>query len=272
MALAIPLKRERNVLLLTLLALAAGAWVIVVWQSMTGGGPASGASTASVLTMGMGIALFLAVWVAMMAAMMFPAAAPMILVYARLQSARRSTGRAYVPTAFFVGAYMLVWAAAGALAFAGALAVGALADRVPWLQANGPRLAGGVLILAGLYQLSPLKAVCLRHCRSPLAFVIDHWRDGRGGAVVMGLQHGAFCFGCCWLLFVLLFPLGVMNVAAMGALTVVVFVEKSTAFGMRIARLLGIVLVGYGIAVVVIPWLLPGAAGGGTMGMSGMHM
>lgn len=270
MPLAVPLKRERNVLLVTLLALAAGAWVIVVWQSLSGGGPASGTSTASALTMGMGIALFLAIWVAMMAAMMFPAAAPMILVYARLQSGRKSAGKPYVPTAFFVGSYLLVWAAAGALAFAGALGVGALADRVPWLHDNGPRLAGGVLILAGLYQLTPLKARCLRQCRTPLSFVINHWRDGRGGALVMGLQHGAFCFGCCWLLFVLLFPLGVMNLAAMGVLTVIIFAEKSTAFGMRIAQGLGVALVAYGIAVTMLPWLLPGGGGVGTMGMGTM--
>lgn len=270
MAVAVTLKRERNVLLFVLLALAAGAWAIVVWQSLTGGGPAAGSSTASILTMGMGGALFLAIWLAMMAAMMFPAAAPMVLVFARVQSTRRSEGRAYTPTAIFVAGYLLVWAAAGLVAFAGALLVGALADRIPWLEMNGPRISGGVLIFAGIYQFTPLKAMCLRKCRSPLSFLLDHWRDGNSGSFLMGLKHGAYCFGCCWLLFVLLFPLGIMNVAAMGALALVIFAEKSTAWGMRIARVLGVLLIAYGVAVIVAPALLPGAPGmAPSMGMGG---
>src|SRR5690242_19564077 len=124
--------------------------------------------------MGMGAALFMAMWVAMMAAMMFPTAAPKVLTFARVQAGRRSTGRAYVPTAFFVVSYLVVWAVGGALALAVALGVGALADHVPWLMANGARISGGLLIVAGLYQLCPLKAMCLRHCRTPLAFLLDH--------------------------------------------------------------------------------------------------
>jgi predicted metal-binding membrane protein len=113
--------------------------------------------------------------------------------------------------------------------------------------------------------------MCLRNCRSPLSFVLDHWRDGGSGSFLMGLQHGAYCFGCCWLLFVLLFPLGLMNVAAMGALTLVIFSEKSTAWGARLAWLLGGLLIAYGIAVVIAPWLLPGAPGvGPSMGMGAM--
>jgi predicted metal-binding membrane protein len=271
MATAIPLKRERNVLLFVLLALAAGAWTIVVWQSLTGGAAPSGGGTASILTMGMGGVLFLAIWVAMMAAMMFPAAAPMVMMFARVQSTRRAAGRAYTPTAIFVAGYLLVWATAGLFAFAGAVLVGGLADRVPWLQMNGPRISGGVLILAGLYQLTPLKAACLGKCRSPLSFVLTHWRDGNSGSFRMGLQHGAYCFGCCWLLFVLLFPLGLMNVAAMGALALLIFAEKSTAWGGRIASVLGIVLIAYGIAVVIAPWLLPGTPGvGPSMGAGAM--
>ncbi len=256
---AIALKRERNVLLAALLTLAAGAWAVLLWQSYSGPSPPPGAGSASMLTMGMGITLFIAIWIAMMAAMMFPTAAPMILIFARMQSVRRDSGRAYVPTSLFVASYVLLWSAAGALAFFGALAAGSLADRTEWLGGNGPRVAGVMIALAGLYQLTPLKAVCLRQCRSPFTFVLTHWRDGRRGAVRMGLEHGMYCLGCCWLLFVLLFPLGIMNIAAMGAITAVIFIEKSTAWGMRVARGLGFALLGYGIAVVAVPWLLPGS-------------
>jgi len=264
------LKRERNLLLGVLLVLASAAWAILIWQSSTMGS-GSGGGTASILTMGMGVAIFLAMWIAMMAAMMFPTAAPMVLMYARVQSSRRAKGGAYVPAGFFVVSYLLVWAAAGALAYLGALAVGALADHVPWLQQNGARISGGVLVLAGLYQLSPLKAVCLRQCRSPMSFVLTHWREGRRGAVAMGLRHGAYCVGCCWLLFVLLFPLGIMNLAAMGALTIVIFLEKSTAWGARLAQVFGFALLVYGAIVISTPAALPGSPGmiGGMGGMSG---
>ena len=263
---SVPLRRERNLILGALLLLAAGAWAVVAWQGQAGPSVAAGAGTAVVLLGGMGFALFTAMWVAMMAAMMFPTAAPMTLMFARVQASRRASGRAYVRTAYFVGAYLAVWAAAGVVAFVAATAIGGVADRSPWLLTNGPRITGGLIVLAGLYQLSPLKAVCLRTCRSPMAFVVDHWHDGRGGSLLMGVQHAGYCLGCCWLLFVLLFPLGVMNLAVMGAITAVVFVEKSTPWGMRIAWVLGLALVAFGVLVAVEPASLPGGA---MMTMSG---
>ena len=239
------------------LGLAGVSWVVAVRQM---NGMDMGAAT----QLG-SFAFFIALWVAMMAAMMFPTAAPMTLMFARLQSSRRDAGRPYVPTAFFVSAYLALWGAAGALAFLSATLIGRLADQSPYLLTNGPRITGGIIILAGLYQLSPLKAVCLRTCRSPLSFILNHWRDGRRGSVVMGVQHASYCLGCCWLLFVLLFPLGIMNLAAMGVITALIFAEKSTPWGMRIASWLGVALVAFGIAVAVVPSSLPG----GTM-MMGM--
>ena len=260
----VALTRQRNLILATLLALAAGSWGILAWQSYAGPSPSPSGGTASVLTMGMAIPLFMGMWVAMMAAMMFPTAAPMTLMFARLQSSRRDAGTPYVPTAFFVTSYLALWVAAGALAFLAATLIGRLADQSPWLRTNGPRITGGIIILAGLYQLSPLKAVCLRTCRSPVSFILNHWRDGRRGSMVMGVQHAAYCLGCCWLLFVLLFPLGIMNLAAMGVITALIFAEKSTPWGMRIANWLGVGLVVFGIVVAVLPSSLPG----GTMMMS----
>jgi predicted metal-binding membrane protein len=121
--------------------------------------------------------------------------------------------------------------------------------------------AGGVLlVLAGVYQVTPLKDVCLRQCRTPMSFVMTRWRDGRGGAVRMGFLHGVYCMGCCWLLFVILVPLGVMNVAAMAAVAALVFAEKVLPVGKAVSYLAGVVLVVYGVAVMANPALLPTVA------------
>ncbi len=249
------LARERTLILGTLLLLAAACWAVVIWQAAGGGG--MGAS----LTMGMGAPLFLATWVAMMAAMMFPASAPMILAFARVHAARRERGRPFVPVWIFAGAYLLVWAGAGLIAYLLATGADALADRSPWLMDHAARIGGVVLILAGLYQLSPLKDRCLSRCRTPLSFIASSWREGRGGAVRMGLEHGCYCLGCCWLLFALLFPLGVMNVAAMAALTVLVFAEKALPFGRPLVYAVAVALVLWGIAVIVWPAALPTTLG-----------
>ena len=251
-----PLPRERNLILASLLVLAAAGWALLIWQAARpGDGMAMG------LTMGLGAPLFLAMWVAMMVAMMFPTAAPMILTFARVHAGKRQRGQAYVPTWVFVGAYLLIWTLFGALAYL--LAVGAerLAGRSMWLMENAARLGGVVLVLAGLYQLSPLKRACLTKCRSPLDFLLTSWRDGYGGAFRMGLEHGLYCLGCCWLLFVILFPLGVMNVAAMVVITALIFAEKSLPAGRRIGQVAAAALIAYGLVAVFVPTALPTMGG-----------
>src|SRR5579885_2501762 len=249
------LARQRVLILGTLLLLAAACWAVVIWQAADSG--SMGAS----LTMGMGAPLFLATWVAMMAAMMFPASAPMILAFARVHAARRERGRPFVPTWIFTGSYLLVWAGAGIVAFLLASGADRLADRSPSLMDHAARIGGALLILAGLYQLSPLKDRCLAKCRTPLSFIATSWREGRGGAVHMGIEHGGYCLGCCWLLFALLFPLGVMNVAAMAALTVLVFAEKALPFGRALALGAAAVLIIWGMVVLVWPAALPTTLG-----------
>jgi predicted metal-binding membrane protein len=113
----------------------------------------------------------------------------------------------------------------------------------------GAQAGGAILILAGIYQLSPLKHVCLAKCRSPLQFVLSSWRDGYGGAFRMGLAHGVYCLGCCWLLFLILFPLGVMNIAVMAVLTALIFAEKSLPLGQRIGQVAAGVLIVYGVVL-----------------------
>jgi predicted metal-binding membrane protein len=246
-----PLRRERNLILVLLLVLAAVAWALLMWQSAMMNNQAMG------LTMGMSAMLFIAVWIVMMVAMMFPTAAPMILVFAQVHAGKRQNRQAFVPTWVFISAYLLIWTLFGVLAYAGAVWAERLAHQVPWVMANAARLGGGVLVLAGLYQLTPLKRSCLSKCRTPLQFILSSWRDGYAGAFRMGLEHGAYCLGCCWLLFVILFPLGLMNVAVMALVTALIFAEKSFPIGQRIARLAALALIAYGVVVVVVPGTLP---------------
>jgi len=209
------------------------------------------------LTMGLSGSLFLAIWVIMMVAMMFPSAAPMILMFSRVYAGKRKQGASFVPTWIFVSAYLFIWTVFGVVAYLGALAAAAVGHSSPWLADNAARLGGALLIVGGLYQLSPLKRACLTKCRTPLGFILGSWRDGYGGSFRMGLEHGLYCLGCCWLLFVILFPLGIMNVAAMAVLTVIVYAEKSVRSGRRVAQLAAIALIAYGMVVIAIPSMLP---------------
>lgn len=245
------LHRERKVILALLLVLAAASWALLIWQSVMMNNQVMG------LTMGMGAVLFLSIWVVMMVAMMFPTAAPMILMFARVQRDKRQNGRAFVPTWVFVSAYLLIWTLFGVLAYVGAAWAERLGQQVPWLMVNAARIGGSLFVLSGLYQLSPLKHSCLAKCRTPLDFIFSSWRDGYWGSFRMGLEHGVYCLGCCWLLFVIFFPLGMMNVAAMAVVTLLIFAEKSLQGGQRIAQLAALALIAYGVLVVVVPGVLP---------------
>jgi predicted metal-binding membrane protein len=210
-------------------------------------------------TMGMGAALFLAVWVAMMTATMFPAVSPMVLMYARIAAAKRTNGKAWTPVWLFVSGYLLLWTGLGLVAYLGAVAAERLAAHVGWVDDNAARIGGGLIVVAGAYQFSRLKDRCLTECRSPLAFVMEHWRDGRGGAVAMGIHHGRHCAGCCWALMAMLFPLGMMNIAALAGVTAFIYAEKVLP-GWQIMRYVaGSALLAYGLAVLVDPSLLPGS-------------
>lgn len=246
-----PLPRERNLIIATLLVLAAAAWALIVWQSSVNDDEMMSP------TMGMAAPVFLGIWIAMMVAMMFPTAMPMILAFARMQSGKAARNQTVVSVWIFVAGYLVVWAAFGCAAFVVASAGDGLADRSMWLMDNAARIGGGVLIAAGLYQLSPLKRTCLSKCRSPMSWILSSWRDGAGGALRMGADHGIYCLGCCWLLFVILFPLGMMNIAAMALVTVLIFAEKSLAISRYAVTLAGLGLIAYGALVIAIPDVLP---------------
>ncbi len=165
-----------------------------------------------------------------------------------------------MPTWVFLLGYLIVWSLAGVVAFAFASGLDQLASHSPWLMSNTSGIGGVVLIATGLYQLSPLKNSCLGKCRTPTQFIMTSWRDGYAGALRMGIEHGAYCLGCCWLLFVLLFLFGMMNIAAMAVLTVLIFAEKVLSVGRRVSTIAGVALVAYGALVVVAPGLLPVAS------------
>jgi len=206
------------------------------------------------LTMGRSWPLFFAMWVAMMTAMMFPAAAPMIVMYGRMK--RGDT----LAVTLFTASYIALWFAFGGLAFLLGAGVEIAASRSEWVSMNWARAGGALIVFAGVYQLTPLKDVCLQHCRTPMAFVMNHWRDGRVGAARMGSVHGLYCMGCCWPLFLILIPVGVMNVAAMASVALVIFVEKVMPWGRGFGRVAAIGLITYGVLVVLRPELLPTVA------------
>jgi predicted metal-binding membrane protein len=190
--------------------------------------------------------LMFVMWAVMMAAMMIPSAAPMILMFARVNRERRKQARPYVPTAVFLAGYLTVWTAfsAAATLLQGALLEAALVS--PMMVSTSPALGGGLLLAAGVFQWTPLKRACLDHCRSPLSVIMKDWREGIGGAFVMGLRHGAYCAGCCWILMALLFVAGVMNLLWVAAISVFVLLEKAAPQGVWLGRAAGLALIAAG--------------------------
>jgi predicted metal-binding membrane protein len=192
------------------------------------------------------VVLNVAIWWVMMIGMMVPSATPMILIFSAVNRSRRARDGAFVPTAVFATGYLIAWAA---FALAASLAEWGLEQAAlisPATQRVVPTLGAGIVIAAGLYQLTPLKNACLAHCRSPLDFVLNHWREGATGAVRMGLDHGFYCLGCCWVLMAVLFAVGVMNLLWMAVLTAFVLIEKLFPAGQWITRVSGLLLLGFG--------------------------
>lgn len=231
-------------LALLVLGLSLAGWGFLAWLTldmshpfaqltMPGSSRWSGASALAIWLM----------WAVMMAAMMLPSALPMALAFASLSRRAGQPAR----TAGFVAGYLAVW-----LVFSvGATAWQWVLQALDWVDAmavsRSAGLTGGLLLLAGLYQFSPLKRVCLGRCRTPLGFLIGEWRAGVGGAFAMGWRHGLFCVGCCWALMALLFVGGAMNLAWIAALSVAVALEKLAPGGQRLAPVLGLVLIAAGL-------------------------
>ena len=207
---------------------------------------------------------FLVTWVVMMTAMMFPSVAPTIALYARMTSGSR-----LLPLAFVCG-YLVTWAVAGVGAFVIGLAASrVVGDALSWGRAGRP-IAGATLLLAAVYELTPLKNVCLGKCRSPLGFLLGSWRDGWSGALRMGAKNGAWCVGCCWALMASLFALGVMSVTWMAVVAGLIAVEKVLPWRRSATYGTALVLVGLGTLILVAPGVLPGLTVPGDGLMPGM--
>ncbi len=191
--------------------------------------------------------LMFVMWWVMMIGMMTPSAAPMILIFDRIGKGRRKRGQSFVPTAVFATGYLAAWGVFSLIATLAQWALESAALMVPMMQLNSPVIGGAVLVLTGLYQFTPMKHACLKHCRSPFAFVMNHWRDGTGGALRMGAGHGLYCLGCCWFLMALLFVGGVMNLIWVAIIAAWVLAEKLFPAGRWIARIGGLLMAGTGI-------------------------
>ena len=251
-ALEFVLARERVPVLAALAATTALAWAYLVMMAggMHGDLPAMvhavrpGPWTAAHFAMTLGM------WAVMMVGMMLPAAAPMVLFFAAFSRRSRAQGHNVAPVGAFVSGYVAVWSAFALAATTLQWGLDRAALLSPHRATVSPVLGGAILIAAGLYQWTPLKDACLDLCRSPVAFVMGHWRPGAGGAFRMGAEHGAFCVGCCWALMALLFVGGVMNLLWVAAITVAVLAEKVAPKGGWIARASGAALLLAGVWVI----------------------
>ena len=254
--------RARLALVAILLALAALAWWLTAVR-MAGMDAGPGTDIGA-------LGWFLGVWVVMMAAMMFPSLAPTVALYARM-TRRRGLDHALL---FAVG-YLLVWGGAGLGAY-GLFRIGrdVFGGDLAW-HAGGRWFAAGVLALAALYEVTPLKDVCLAKCRSPIGFLLGSWRDGRLGALEMGSRHGGWCLGCCWALMAALFALGVMSLTWMAFVAALIALEKTVPWGRAVTWGTAAVLLALALAVVVAPHDVPGLVVPGSHSamhaMSAMH-
>jgi predicted metal-binding membrane protein len=251
--------RIRLALIALLFALSGIAWWSTV-ERMRGMDAGPGADLGT-------LGWFLGVWVVMMAGMMFPSVAPTVALYSRMAG-----GRAPVAPLVFAAGYVLTWLLPGLLAY-GVSSSGRslLGADLSWNNA-GRWLAGGTLVVAAVYELTPLKDACLGKCRSPLGFLLGSWRDGLSGALEMGARHGAWCVGCCWALMASLFALGVMSVAWMAFVAALIAAEKTLPWGRAVTYGTAALLLLLGIALMVAPDAIPGLTIPNENGPPAMHM
>ncbi len=246
-------KRDRNVLLASAAGVFVLSWLILAYQhtSFVAGRHSLGAPHAMLFGPG-SVALAFAMWMIMMIAMMLPPVMPWIVLFAAMSKGHGAAQRPIIPVGAFVAGYFAIW---------GVYSLGAAILQVTLQQSGalraveigpGSHVGGALLVAAGLFQLSPLKAACLKHCRTPLNFFLSQWRGGPAGAFHMGSRHGVYCVGCCWALMGLMFALGVMNLLWMALLTLMICVEKIAARGQLLSRVFGVLFVSWGM------WLMVG--------------
>ena len=232
-----PMRLDRSVFLGGAIAVTALAWLSLVRMNLH-------------LHHSVDFAATFLMWTIMMIAMMLPSALPFVFVFGAEHRKRRARNLPYVPAGVFLAGYFAMWTAFSAVAalLQQALHRGALLKSMT--NTTYSVFAGGILIAAGVYQWTPFKDACLRHCRSPLSFLLSDWREGSLGAFRMGIDHGLFCLGCCWLLMVLPFAAGVMNLLWMAAITAFILIEKAAPGGQWFGKIGGAALTGVGIWII----------------------
>jgi predicted metal-binding membrane protein len=256
------LRRERAVVCAGLLALVVLSWTYL-WQGAGMGMSAIDMTTLSLFphlqadvqgSMDPSWAVIVAMWWVMMIAMMTPSAAPLVLLYGVvLRRHVAATRDVYLPSLMLLAGYLVAWLAFSVAASAvqlGLQPTGLLSEMMLWSRSAA--LSASVLAAAGLYQLTDLKYACLDHCRSPVRFLTENWRPGNAGAFVLGMRHGAYCVGCCWMLMALLFVGGVMNLAWIAVLALLVLMEKLLTAGLVVGRLSGGLLIFWAIATLLV--------------------
>jgi predicted metal-binding membrane protein len=240
-----------TVVLLIALPVACWAWIVVMARDMYG--PMTGASRWMMTSSwdAPHMLLLWAMWLVMMTGMMLPSAAPAILIYGSAGRRRQDFPSARSTYALAAG-YITVWALFSLVATAVQRLLNEWLVMSPMMEPTSPVTGGVLLIVAGVYQVTPFKQACLRACQSPFGYLMRRWREGVGGAFRMGMEHGLYCLGCCWALMLLLFAGGVMNLAVIGSLTLFVILEKTGVLGRHGARISGAILVASGV------WMLRG--------------
>jgi predicted metal-binding membrane protein len=262
------LRRDRAIIVAALAVLTLLAWADLVWlaDDMAMGGmdmtgyrmiPAGQAlmMPANAPWQPIEFAYVFAMWVVMMIGMMLPSAAPMVLIYARVGRQAAAAGKPFAATAWFASGYVLAWTAFSLAATLVQWALERAALLTPMMAASSNILGGALLIVAGIYQWTPLKDTCLANCQTPLSFILSRggFRGDPAGALALGLRHGAYCVGCCWSLMLLLLVLGIMNLFWIAALAILILLEKVVPAGRTIARLAGVVFVAAGGWLLVHP-------------------
>lgn len=258
------LKRDRTIVLSGLVIIVGLAWVYTIYlvrvmaamdmmDMPMEGGPRMAMPTQMVTMPNLHIwssidfLIVFGMWAVMMVGMMSPSAAPTILTYAGILRKQQRGQHPFWPTALFLCGYLVMWTLYSALATVVQWGLQATALLSPMMVSATPLFGGTLLIAIGLFQFTPLKQACLAHCRTPLSFFMTNWRDGAWGAFRMGVSHGNYCVGCCWLLMVLLFVTGIMNLLWMALLTVYVLAEKVVPGGRWLSYSFGLFCIGWGI-------------------------
>lgn len=242
--------REHFLILSALVLLSGLAWAGTIYQA---GSMGLGMVTCS-MTMGTPFSisnglLYVVLWGVMMMAMMLPAIAPVVGIFRTIARRKREQGLPFAPAWMFVAGYVILWTLTGSVAYAADLAIQSLPWTFPALRTYGHVIAGATIVAAGLYQLTPLKYLCLSQCRSPMGFLLTSWRDGTGGAFRMGFHHGVYCLGCCWSLMTVLFVVGTMNLVWMGILSIIIFIEKIVPHGVEMGKVTGLALIVFGLVM-----------------------